>query len=386
MKKNYFIVALLIFVFAANATAQFREVTGKSPVFHITFSEDNDYGSAIYPNGKLITSGTELVNWLKTDSTDVVGDTIRGHQWSGAGSFDEFTFEEKVISSDDLKEVFGPAMWWPSWTSTNDRADGIAAYSDGNGAYPGPMYDLGRTIAFYVMYTDSTILDSDNGRDGGAHRLYDVGKWNVEGGGGMIRWLIDPATMQFQFDWGGAKDFSEENIFTKGEWTHLALTIPQGGARADVKFYVNGIPKSFVADSASGDITNLYTVPTAGWDGIRICNLMNSWMADYRVYASELTEDEIRKMLGLNAVSVKSAGEVDIFSIYPVPNNGVFTVEPSAPGVSKLVVSNMLGQVVANRTIEQAEVIDMGGLSSGVYFISLTDSNNNTQTKRFMLQ
>lgn len=387
MKKNYIIVALLIFAVAANLNAQFRELQDKTPVFHITFGDDEVYGTPYYPGAtRLITYGTDRATWISWDSTLIEGDTVSGHAWAGEGTWEVFDFQEQVVNSDNFEEVFGPTMFWPSWKSEPDRADGIAAYDGPSGAYPGPAYDNARTIAFYTLFTDTAYVDSELGRDGGAMRLYDVGKWNLEGGGGMVRWYIDPANMQFRFDWGGAADYSEENIFPKGEWTHLALTIPQGGARADVKLYVNGIEKSFVADSASGDMTNLYTTPTAAWDGIRVCNLNNTWMADYRVYDAELTQTEVRELLGLFPLSTQSIEKQEMFHIYPVPNNGIFTVETEAPGANKVVIRNTLGQIVHNQIVDQKERINVTNLPTGLYFISVSDNQKNTQTQKFIIE
>lgn len=381
MKKNYFFAALLILAFAVNLNAQFVELEGKEPAFHIKFE-------GVYPGGKLVTEGTQMTNFVAFDGTEVTeGDTVRGHGWGG-GVFDVFTFQEQIVNSENFDELFLPTMHWDSYVSEPTRPQGIAAYTDGHGGYLGPIGTSPRTVSMYVFYTDSARVDTAGTTAwGGNHMLFDVGQWNLEGGGGMTRWLLDPATMKFQFDWGLAADFTAENMFERNKWVHLALTIPEGGLRDNVKLYVNGVLQEFVAEEATGsETTSLNTTGAAGWDGIRIGRLANVWMADYRVYADELSEVEVRKLLGLNAVSTPNYESKNLFNIYPVPNNGIFTVETAAPGVSNVIIRNTLGQVVHNQVVGQKQVVDVSNLSTGMYFVTLSDSKNNVEAKKILIK
>lgn len=384
MKKNYFLATLLILAIAVNSNAQFVELDDKEPVFHLTFDDT-------YADGKLMVQGTDAYGGFeKYDGTTVEedADTIRGHGWGG-GDFNNFTYLEQVVDSDDFSELFLPTMFWPSFLQVSDRPQGIAAYTDGNGAYAGPRGTSPRTITTYLRLTDSARVDTANGAWDGDPMLYQLGKWDSEGGGGWIRWTLNPSNMKFQFDWGLAADFSPENAIEKNEWVHLALTIPDGGARADVKFYINGVAQDFVAEESTGpEVTTLNTrlTPAVEWDGIFVAKWANVWMADYRVYDAELSEVEVRKLLGLNPISAPKFENQDVFNIYPVPNNGIFTIETTAPGVSKVVIRNTLGQVVHNQIVDQKEVVDVSSLSTGMYFVTLSDSKNTVAAKKILIK
>jgi len=239
------------------------------------------------------------------------------------------------------------------------------------------------------MVTDSARVDTTNGAWGGDPMLYQLGKWDSEGGGGWIRWTMNPANTKFQFDWGMATDFSAEDAIAKGEWVHLALTIPDGGARADVKFYINGVPQDFVeAESTGPEVTTINTrlTPDVNWDGIFVAKFANVWMADYRVYDAELSEVEVRKLLGLNPISAPSIDSQSSFNIYPIPNNGVFKVELTEPGTKNIVIRNMLGQVVHDQYVDQSETINVSNLAAGMYFVSLCDGNIKLQTRKVMIK
>ncbi len=382
MKKNYFVTALLFFALAFNATAQFVELDGKEPVFWLKFEEL--YGTKLKADGSEATS-----SFVKNDDTVVEGDTISGHAWGG-GSFENFTFLDQVVSSDSIEEAFLPTFFWNSYVSIPDRPQGIAAYSNNNGGYFGPRYDDARTVSFFVYYTDSARVDTaGTAAWGGQHMFFDGGKWDLEGGGGMVRWLLEPTTMKMTFDWGLSQDFSAEGLFANEEWVHLALTIPDGAARSDIKLYVNGIHQEFVAEeswNADGvTMTNLNTTPTAGWDGYRIGRLANVWMADYRVYGDELTQDEVRALMGRFPLSAPDIEQQNMFDIYPVPNNGIFNVK-IANSARNIVIRSILGQVVYEQEVDNMGKIDASNLSSGVYFVSLTDGNRELQTKKILIK
>ena len=75
----------------------------------------------------------------------------------------------------------------------------------------------------------------------------------------------------------------------------------------------------------------------------------------------------------LNAVSdVKQT----IFTAYPNPNKGVFTVELGEVAKHDVSVNNVLGQTVYSTTINEIKnIIDLTNFDKGVYTIELKDEN-----------
>lgn len=384
MKKNYFFATLLMLAIAFNLQAQFVELDGKDPVFHVTFE-------GTYETGQLITAGTDTYGGYENYDGNIVEegtDTIRGHAWGG-GVFDDWTYLEQVVNADGFEEMFLPTMHWDSYITNPDRPQGIAAYTDTHGSYAGPRGTSPRSISCFVLFTDSARVDTANGAWGGDHMFYQLGKWDSEGGGGFIRWEINPANLKMKVDWGLAADFTAEGVIPSGEWVHVALTIPDGGARADVKLYINGVQEEFVAEEATGpEVTTINTrlTPDVNYDGIFIAKFSNVWMADYRVYDSELSQEELNTLLGIVPESVQTLSQKNLFNAYPVPNNGIFTVETAEPGLNQVVVRNTLGQVVHEQVIDQTELIDISSMPVGMYFVSVSDSKNNVQTKKILLK
>ncbi|MEX2369545.1 MAG: T9SS type A sorting domain-containing protein [Bacteroidales bacterium] len=381
MKKNYFFAALLVFAIAGKLNAQYDtiQLEDKRPVFHLLFNEFiDDYFRNIGSEEHtfVIHSGETI--------TEDQGDQIRGHNWSGIGSLKDFTRSEVVVSSDNFgQELFLPTIFWDSYLSLNPRPQGVGAYSDSHGAYMGPAYTSARTICFFVNVSDS----ARDARPNGAWDFPMFYSWgNNEIAGQRLHWYCYPDSMELGISWGkGVWSRTTEDAFLKNEWVHLGLTIPAEGTVADAKLYINGIPTDLVTPDTSLNV-EINTTPQAAWDGIRLGCMVNLSMADYRVYDVELTENEMRNLIGLNNVSVQSFDHQDLFNIYPVPNNGIFTVEVTEPGVNHVVIRNVLGMVVHDQTVEQKEVMDVSNLPVGMYFVSLYDSNKKVQTRKFLIQ
>lgn len=370
MKKNYFFAALLVFAFAVNLQAQFIELDGKEPAFHIKFDE--------LVGNKLKVEGTQFNNWEKFDGTWST-DTVLGHPWGGEGSFEDFTMMEQTVSSDNFAELFLPTIHWDSYASLPGRPQGIAAYADEG--YGGPRADSARTVSFYVNITDSARADTGAAGAWDKPYFYGLGNWAVDGE--RLYWYFDPAGMKSSLWFGGSGSSTAEDVIPKNEWVHLALTVPQGGAVADIKLWVNGVVTPFV--DVPGELTTINTTLEAAWDGIRVGALVNLWMADYRIYDMELTESDFKTLLGLN-VAAPDLDHQDLFNIYPVPNNGIFTVEIADPGTRNIVVMNTLGQVVHDQMVDQKETINLSHLPTGMYFVSLRENNRILQTSKVLIK
>ncbi len=373
MKKSYFFAALLFFAFAVNLKAQydFMELDGKSPAFWIKFDE--------LVGNQLKVEGTQFNNWEKFNGTWST-DTVLGAPWGGSGSFGDVTSLEQVVSSDNFSEMFLPTIFWDSYASLPGRPQGIAAYA--SEGYGGPRGSSARTVCFYVNVTDSARSDGGGGGAWDSPYFYGLGNWQVDGA--RVYWYFDPITMKFQLFFGGeSRSTTAENVMPKNKWVHLALTIPEGGARSGIKLWVNGVVVPFAQET--GTMTTLNTTLEASWDGVRIGALVNLWMADYRIYDSELSEFEVKRLLGLNT-SVQELGQKNLFNIYPVPNDGIFTLEIADAGKSRIIIANTLGQVVRDQIVDKKEIINVSSLPSGMYFISLSDNNNNLQTRKFLIK
>ena len=144
------------------------------------------------------------------------------------------------------------------------------------------------------------------------------------------------------------------------------LTIYDGVGSAGTSFGQfdgNTIPGPFTATDSSGCLTFVFTsdgaVVDIGWDATITC-------ANPPVGISEATNN-----LGL--------------SIYPNPNNGVFTLNIKAKNVV-VEIMNTQGQVVLTKNnVNTNEQIDLSNNAKGIYFVTVT-SNEAVTTQKVIVQ
>lgn len=369
MKKFYAIASLFLALFLTSANAQFIEIDGKEPVFHIKFD------SLTAGDSRLDNVGTEHYQYT-SNLGEVTDDTIEGHSWGG-GLFSGFTFQEQTVKENTL-----PTMFWNSYLAYPNRPQGIAAYSRSTGGYMGPRGSSARTISFFMHATDSARADTANGA-WDINYLYGCGVPGVAGE--RLYWYYHPDVNKFNIWFGGdANSATSEGAISNNTWVHLALVIPEGGARADIKLYIDGVETFF--DEENGDLSLvLNTTPEADWDGVRVGALSNMWMADYRIYDQVLTSSEVNILAANSSVSINTS-ELSEFKIYPVPSKGVFTIECENLDLKQVVINNLIGQKVYEGLIEQSKIINVSDLEAGIYFVTVRDSRNMVSTQKMIIE
>ena len=86
----------------------------------------------------------------------------------------------------------------------------------------------------------------------------------------------------------------------------------------------------------------------------------------------------------LQTVTAVKENNSNAFAIFPNPCNGLVTVSANEM-ISKVVVMNLLGEVVKSIIIDSKQVIvDMTDLKSNVYFLQITDSKNQMNIKKII--
>lgn len=364
---------MLLGLIAMNAKAQFVQIDGKDPVLHIPFD------SLTVDGARLFTDGTDMHSFTTWDGREVV-DTIEGHGWGG-GSYAEFTYENQIVAG-EKREL--PVMYWNSFADVSVRPQGIAVYSRANDAYPGPFNGKAVSVSFYVKVTADTRIDTANGAWDGAPQFYGLGDWEIAGGGVFFRY--EPTTMEVWVEYGTDNRTSYgEGVFAKDEWVHVAYVIPTGGARSDIKLYINGV-ETF-ADDEVGDATVITITPKAAWDGIIIGKHTNTWMADYRVYDVELTAAEVAQFgQDLPTSGISTAKSANDFSVYPVPNNGIFNIEFNNNETRNIKIINMLGQTMHSQLIKGKDVVSVNELPKGAYFISAENEDKVISIQKIIIE
>jgi hypothetical protein len=102
---------------------------------------------------------------------------------------------------------------------------------------------------------------------------------------------------------------------------------------------------------------------------------------EFSVAEEELSFNDI-----FDFVSSAFDNELNQIRTYPNPFSYALTIE-NIQGATSIEMSNILGQrVYFTNTSKNKMVLNTGGLKNGVYFVKITDSNNQVQVKRLIKQ
>lgn len=136
--------------------------------------------------------------------------------------------------------------------------------------------------------------------------------------------------------------------------------------------------------SAAGTYTLCLTVTAS-------CGAVDSECSSYYVYKSA----ESNAMIGVTVVAPNTptgiknmSADKNAFTIYPNPGNGLIHLSASNPGDAKIMVYDLLGNVIYNETAElstsQAKAIQLNDVSNGIYLVKVI-SGDKTFTQRIVI-
>ncbi len=72
-------------------------------------------------------------------------------------------------------------------------------------------------------------------------------------------------------------------------------------------------------------------------------------------------------------------------SVYPNPTTGIFTIQTNDTRPDSLQIVNALGQVVLNQIISSTTVIDIIGIQSGIYYVTVTPTIGNKVIRKIIV-
>ncbi|MES2627707.1 MAG: T9SS type A sorting domain-containing protein [Bacteroidota bacterium] len=91
-----------------------------------------------------------------------------------------------------------------------------------------------------------------------------------------------------------------------------------------------------------------------------------------------------------NCTGINKVAAANTFSIYPNPNNGVFTIENTVADKITIEVLDMTGKVVYDNALEVVKgnktIVNLSGASKGVYTIRINGNSNGSESHRIVVQ
>lgn len=167
------------------------------------------------------------------------------------------------------------------------------------------------------------------------------------------------------------------------DWINFVFTNPYQLSAGDVVYA--GVNASFTGeDTVILGYTGNTDVGTSIWqdiDGVTTGGQANDWYYFDNAPMVRLNFDPMAQA----PVAVDEKSEL-VFSVYPNPNNGVFTVTTNSNEEQRVEIQNMLGQIVYTDNVNEQKQINLSYLDKGVYTVSVLDKQALRAVKRITIQ
>ena len=167
------------------------------------------------------------------------------------------------------------------------------------------------------------------------------------------------------------------------DWINFVFTQPYPLTAGDVVYA--GVNAAYTGqDTVILGYTGNSDLGTTLWqdvDGVTDGGSANDWYYFDNAVMVRLNFDP-------NATAPVSIDENDdlAFSVYPNPNNGIFTVTTNSVGMQYLEVQNVLGQIVLTDEMNGQKQIDLSTYEKGIYTISVSDPSGIRSIKKIIVQ
>lgn len=208
----------------------------------------------------------------------------------------------------------------------------------------------------------------------------------------------DPANITFRVDMSD-ETVSGTGVFVMGGFTSpvwqdgaLGMTDDDGDGIYEVTALVSG-PAYFQYKFVNGDINTVTNEEFNGNEEQLECNVPSGLTGGWNRELTRTGEDEV-----LDAVAFGTCGPVGLteafvgmVSLYPNPADGHFTVTVENPNRDRLFWSiiDITGKTVRNETPLQKTsetVVSTAGLTSGLYFLNITNQSNERAVFKLMVK
>jgi len=180
----------------------------------------------------------------------------------------------------------------------------------------------------------------------------------------------------FNFAWSTNTPIT--NPSNDGQWHHLVTSFDSSRIS---RVYVDGVLKTtllqnswFTANSTNFWLGSLFTASASPFDGT---------VDDLKIYNYALSQADVSSLFTNNTLSSADFNQNNLqVSLYPNPATDVLNIEMTNE-INSIEIYNIQGQKV--RTANQKQ-INISDLAAGIYMVRIQDTENNTATKKIVIQ
>jgi hypothetical protein len=228
-----------------------------------------------------------------------------------------------------------------------------------------PNVPAGNSARSFSIWIKATSIGSDN-------HVFGYGMSSLEFAYG----LSFNASTVYNFAWN--TNISASNSSLLNQWHHIVTTYDATGY---AKMYIDGAlvsnesrPNWNTASNSSFYLGDRFGSNNGNFIG---------YLDDLKIYNYALSQTEVTSLFNNNTLSSPNFNQNNLeVSLYPNPANDVLNIE-TALEIQSVEIYNIQGQKV--RTANQKQ-INISDLAAGIYMVRIQDTENNTATKKIVIQ
>jgi len=362
--------------------------------------DDKKREMKLYVDGELVGTTPHTSAWDATGPLVVGRGRLDGtprDRWPGA--VDEVRVVNRPMAPEEIRALLvtttlGPGAWWPldesagfgapdgsgngyplglagsaSWTAGRCGNGLLFDGSSGRASAPGPVLrtDQSFTVAAWVRLdaigNDAAAMSQDGRLASSFYLGYNarLNKW----------WFILPTA-----DSSNPEDvvaFSA-TAARRGVWTHLAGVYD--AATHQMRLYVDGVPSTATAVSATWDAAGATRLSGAQWNG----HLIDHWpgvIDDARALARAASATDIQDIMA--ACPAPQAARFDNTDKVPIPDLGTAESRIVVSGVAGNAPTTLKVDVTIRHTYRGDLVIDLVGPSGAAYRLKDSAASDNAR-------
>ncbi|MCT4643876.1 MAG: FG-GAP-like repeat-containing protein [Carboxylicivirga sp.] len=170
--------------------------------------------------------------------------------------------------------------------------------------------------------------------------------------------------------------------YDTGQWHHFVVNII---SQFNFELFVDNVSMNGTYSGSANSIKHYET--SVGHLGIGMFSQegLTGKLDDFRVYERALTTDEVEQLFNLECVPTKVEDTLlhDSLSLFPNPAQSHVTIQSNNDRSIMVRVYNLSGKMVLSDNVElsSGHVIDLSGLTKGMYLVRLYDGKNTTTHK-----
>jgi hypothetical protein len=375
---------------SGNALANSSAVNLNDGSWHHIIAQNNGTVTKYYVDGEL--DGSQNENLYKLSGANSAAKVYLGINEALTGQLDgyidNFKIYDDTLSHCEIVDLFGqkPLVDYSFNQSLTDSSlylNNLVQYGNGNDVTytQGYTSTSGNSAAFFQEEKGlaSTAAINNTNWSGTAISVWVkscVGGTIFQGayfGPGIFADANGKVSIYFDASSGNALSNSSAVNLNDGSWHHI---VAQNNSTV-TQYYIDGQ----LDDSQTESMYRLSGPNSSAkmYLGINeaLTGQLDGYIDNFKMFDRTLTECEIDELYDIESTAKTTVVKVPTVSIYPNPANSSFSIQNLSNEAQSVTITDIRGRITQEASLTM-ENIDISALSSGTYFVTISDKDKNT--------